>query len=114
DPFINNPTTQGGYLYINLGNISEDVLKDGKKSFENGIPYPKDMNQLDNSTVWGVVPKFSQQITRAFDNDPAARGVQDVGYDGLDNEEEKAKFAQYLNNLTGQALADAMNDPAGD
>lgn len=114
DPFINNPTAQGGYLYVNLGSISEDVLKDGKKSFENGIPYPKDVNKLDTDPVWGVVPQFSQQITRAFDNDEAARAVQDVGYDGLDNEEEKAKFAQYLNNLTGQALAAAQADPAAD
>ncbi len=28
----------GGELYFNLGNISEDILRDGRKSYENGLP----------------------------------------------------------------------------
>lgn len=117
DPFINNPASQGGSLYINLGSVSEDVLKDSRKFFENGIPYPKNTAQLDKG-VWGYTPKFQQQITRAFDNDPAARTVQDVGYDGLDNEEERANFAAYLGavaaTVSPQTLSALQNDPASD
>ncbi len=114
DPFINrDPNSKGGSLYINLGNVSEDVLKDGRKFFENGIPYPKDIQQLD-TTIWGYAPKFQQQITRAFLTDVEARKVQDVGYDGLDNAEEQAKFTSYLSKLTGAALAKATSDPSSD
>lgn len=119
DPFIGRQTAQGGSLYINLGDISEDVLKDGKKSFENGLPYPKDASKVERG-VWGNTPVFSQQITRAFDNDPASRAVQDVGYDGLDNEEEKAVFVKFLSDLAARAtfnpqvLQSIQEDPAND
>lgn len=118
DPFIGNPASQGGSLYINLGNISEDVLKDSRKFFENGITVPKNVSQL-NKSVWGYSPSIQQQITRAFDNDPAARTTQDVGYDGLDNEEEKTWFAQYLAQVASvvtnpDALNGLQNDPSGD
>jgi cell surface protein SprA len=121
DPFIGGqrPTSTGGSLYVNLGNISEDVNKDGRKFFENGIPYPKDTTRLE-PTPFGYVPRFQQQITRAFDNSNEARAVQDVGYDGLDNEEEKTKFAQYLATLAGRfgptsgAYTNAGADPAAD
>ncbi len=117
DPFINNPTSQGGSLYINLGNVSEDVLKDSKKFFENGIPYPKDLTKLDKG-VWGYTPNFPQQITRAFDNNAEARSTQDVGYDGLSDEEEKAFFAQYLAAVAAkvnpQTLSNIQADPAND
>lgn len=118
DPFINKPGAQGGSLYINLGNVSEDVLKDSRMFFENGIPYPKNTAQLTESK-WGYTPVFQQQITRAFENDPAARTTQDVGYDGLDNEEERQFFTQYLSQMAGkglpQSVIDGINsDPAGD
>ncbi|MBW7912596.1 MAG: cell surface protein SprA [Taibaiella sp.] len=117
DPFINRPNAQGGSLYINLGNVSEDVLKDGKMFFENGIPYPKNTAQLTESK-WGYAPVFQQQITRAFENDPAARTTQDVGYDGLDNEEERDFFAQYLNAMVGKVNPEVLeaisSDPAND
>lgn len=119
DPFINNPASQGGSLYINLGNVSEDVLKDSRKFYENGISYPKKTEQLDKS-VWGYSPKLQQQITRSFDNDAAARAVQDVGYDGLDDEEEKVFFAEYLNQVQTNVTANpsyvqaALSDPSGD
>lgn len=98
DPFINKQNSPGGSLYINLGNVSEDVIKDGRKFFENGIPYPKNQTQLQ-STVYGFVPSLQTQIVRAFDNNEAARAVQDVGYDGLDDDEEKQKFAEFVNSL---------------
>ncbi|MBL7719992.1 MAG: cell surface protein SprA [Flavipsychrobacter sp.] len=115
DPFINNPNSAGGSFYINLGNVSEDVLKDSRNFFENGIPYPEDGTKLDK-TVWGNVPKFQQQITRAFDNNLDARAVQDVGYDGATDDEERVFFQQYLNDISGNAVAfqRAQEDPAGD
>jgi cell surface protein SprA len=119
DPFINNTKAGNGSLYVNLGNISEDVLKDSRKGFENGIPFPKDPSKLDK-TIWGYVPRFQQQITRAFDNDPTARDIQDVGYDGLDNSDENGFFSDYLVQLSNKfgpqapALINAQSDPAAD
>lgn len=119
DPFIKKAGSSGGSLYINLGNVSEDVLKDSRKGFENGIPYPKDVSKLDKS-VWGYVPAFQQQITRAFDNDPAARAVQDAGYDALDNAEEGNFFLDYLNQMSARlgagspAYQTIQADPSGD
>lgn len=120
DPFINNPTNRG-QLYINLGNVSEDVLKDSRKFFENGIQYPKNPAQLDKSR-WGYIPRFQQQITRAFDNDPNARTVQDVGYDGLEDQEENSPefFGNYIQQMTtifgagSPIVAEAIADPASD
>lgn len=118
DPFINKPGSSGGSLYFNLGNVSEDILKDSKKAFENGIPYPKTTDKLEASN-WGYTPKFEQQITRAFDNDPAARAVQDVGYDCLDDAEESVFFKSYLDRVRAKVTnANAMQaiqgDPAND
>lgn len=117
DPFINRPGAQGGSLYINLGNISEDVLKDSRLFFENGIPYPKNASQLVESK-WGYTPVFQQQITRAFENEAEARAAQDVGYDGLDNEEERQFFSQYLaqvaTKVSPAVLSEINNDPSGD
>jgi cell surface protein SprA len=116
DPFMYNPNNNG-YLYIDLGNVSEDVLKDGRLSFENGIPYPKDFTKLDK-TAWGYVPRFQQQITNSFDNDPDARKVQDVGYDELDDNEEKTFYADFLsavqNIVNPAAFQKLENDPASD
>ncbi|MFT4061553.1 MAG: cell surface protein SprA [Edaphocola sp.] len=117
DPFLYK-TDNAGELYFNLGNVSEDVLKDARMSFENGIPYPKDYSKLD-ATQWGYVPQFQQQITRAFDNDENARAVQDVGYDELNDDEERTKFANFLSNAPSvitdaDALLRLQNDPASD
>lgn len=125
DPFINNPNSQGGSLYINLGDVSEDVLKDSRMFFENGIPYPFDATKLD-TTVNGYVPKFEQQITHSFDNNTAARDLQDVGYDGLQDEasggmqSEHTMFASFLNQLRlrlgagNPAYQQVDKDPASD
>lgn len=120
DPFINNQSSSGGKLYFNLGNISEDVLKDSRKSFENGLSNPNtELNKLDSSR-WGRVPKFQQQITQAFDNDPNIRRYQDVGYDGLQSADEKNFRKEYLDDIaamfgaTSQIYQDADRDPSND
>src|SRR5690606_30242182 len=40
DPFIyeENAANNGGQLRFNLGSISEDILKTGRKQYENGLP----------------------------------------------------------------------------
>ena len=80
DPFVqNNANPTGGKLYFNLGNISEDVLKDGKRFYENGLPTPTIPSPVDSSTVWGKVPSNPLQVTNAFSNNIDDRIFQDVG-----------------------------------
>lgn len=120
DPFLKNPGSTGGELYFNLGNISEDVLRDGKRFFENGISGANTRAQEDTSTVWGKVPANPIQVTQAFSNDPADRPFQDAGFDGLIGDAERLKFAQYLDDLRAQFGANspvylnALNDPSTD
>lgn len=120
DPFIGNPASSGGKLYFNLGNVSEDVLKDSRKSFENGLPDPNTgLNKLDSSR-WARVPKFQQQITQAFDNDPNIRRYQDVGYDGLQSADEQNFRREYLDDLaimfgsSSPVYSEALRDPSND
>lgn len=106
-----------GELFIHLGNISEDVLKDSRNSFENGIPANGDFSLID-STAWGRVPVV-QSIVNAFDNDENARPLQDVGLDGLGDGDEASYFDDYINAINGlygpsTALTNAQKDPAGD
>ncbi|WP_432711900.1 cell surface protein SprA [Pedobacter sp.] len=115
DPFVARPGN-GGDLYFNIGNISEDILKDGRKSLENGLPADEDTTKYDE-TNWGRVPKL-QPVVQAFDNNAAARKVQDVGLDGLSNIAEKTKFASQLQQIKAQLNATAAtrmdNDPSSD
>ena len=119
DPFIYDPTHPGGELYFNLGDVSEDVLKDGRKSYENGLPTSATIQNVD-TTIWGRVPKV-QAIVQYFDNIPSSREYQDVGLDGLRNEDEETFFDfNYIQRIaselgTGtQAYANAVKDPSGD
>lgn len=128
DPFINDTdnTFEGGDLYFNLGDISEDILKDGKKFFEHGLNPDGSTDNLDQ-TVWGYVPKI-QSTVRAFDNTTAgARKNQDVGLNGLSTDQEYIfpSYKEYLDSLEAQlppTLVTQMkndpfspfNDPAGD
>ena len=122
DPFIENPSHSGGRLYINLGDISEDILRDGRKSFENGLPTSLTVVNVD-TTIWGRVPT-TQPIVNAFDNDEASRMYQDVGYDGLSSThnllDEQAFFADYLSAIeqrfgtSSRAYQQAAADPSAD
>ena len=82
----NNPINQVGELYFNLGNISEDILKDNRKMYENGMPADGSATNITQS-IWGNVPT-NQSILYAFDVDDLARQNQDIGLDGLKNEDE--------------------------
>ncbi len=116
DPFLYNTTSLGGHLYIDLGNISEDILRDSRTAFENGLS--TDTTTLD-ATFWGYVPKLPP-LVNAFDNDPTLRPVQDVGFDGLSDAEEKVHDQSFLTSvastITGNpaALTKLQNDPSSD
>ena len=121
DPFAMDDTlgvaNPGGDLYFNLGNVSEDVLRDGRKSFEQGLPANGDTTILDH-TAWGRVSK-QQSLVKAFDNSPAARINQDVGLDGLSSKDEGTFFSSYINKLANvvtdtAAIGIARRDPSSD
>lgn len=120
DPFVYDNTVEGGDLYINLGEISEDVLKDGKKSFENGLPVKDDDTRYEE-TAWGRVPTVTS-LVYAFDNsDIDNRRKQDVGLNGLSTEDER-KFPSYRNyldalerlNMPDTVYRKFYDDPAND
>lgn len=125
DPFIYNTASSGGDLYFNLGDVSEDVLKDEKKFFENGLPVDGDMSRVD-TTVWGKVPT-QQSTVYAFDNTAGARELQDVGLNGLSSAEEKEfpAYKEFIEKLRPKLSADVIqkmeadplsviNNPSGD
>ena len=126
DPMLTNPDGYNGELYINLGDISEDILRDGKKAFEHGLPIsPDDAGRVD-STIWGLVPRTTSTVV-AFSNEPGSRALQDVGLNGLNSEQEKnwPAYKQYLIELERRVSPDVWNrwesdrfsprnDPAGD
>ncbi|MGB5821251.1 MAG: cell surface protein SprA [Saonia sp.] len=101
DPYVDGIATGTGELVINLGNISEDILDDGRKQYENGLP-GVNSNDLTTPTVWGRVPS-TQSLVYAFDADETNRGLQDLGFDGNDDNDE----ASIYTNNTG-------SDPALD
>lgn len=127
NPFMDpeNPNYDGGDLYFNFGEISEDILKDGLKSYENGIPVDGN-DEFLRETVWGRVSS-QNSLTYSFDNASGARLAQDVGLDGLPNDDEFTfpSYARYVERLrqklspTAIAAMEAdpfspLNDPAGD
>ena len=112
DPYYDtgNPTAVAadsniGDVYFNLGEISEDVLKDERKQYENGLPANSTSQALTNPTVWGKVPS-SQSLIYAFDVDGTNRAAQDVGFDGINDATEKT--------LPNIGAYSALNDPAAD
>jgi cell surface protein SprA len=116
DPFIYKQNGQGGDLYFNLGNISEDILKDGRRSVENALPVNGDYSQMD-LTNWGRVPKL-QPMVQAFANNPDQRALQDVGLDALNDGDERNHFSNFLGQasaaLNPQPFQELNNDPSSD
>ena len=138
DPFLTNPDAayDGGDLYIDLGDISEDILRDGKKSFEHGLPLNNDESMVDY-TIWGRFARTTSTVV-AFANEAGARVKQDVGLNGLNSKQERGEdpetiflyngtnpYKEYIDALRGKVdptvLAlweqdpySPINDPAGD
>ena len=133
DPAKTNPDYNGDYngeLYINLGDVSEDILRDGKKAFEHGLPVNGDHSTLD-STIWGYVPRTTS-TTVAFSNESGTRKRQDVGLNGMNDQQEydftyngKQPYREFVESLRNKVSADVidawevdsfspLHDPAGD
>ncbi len=120
DPFIYSSQQQdaadyGGDLYINLGEVSEDVLHDGKKFYESGMPV--DGSNSFTTTQWGRIPVQATQ-TYAFATTSGSRALQDVGLNGLNDEQERSydAYADFLSKVTVNDSVRAAwnNDPAND
>jgi len=123
DPFIytreqGRASDYAGDLYFNLGEISEDILRDGKKFYESGMPVDGSSNFT--TTQWGKIPVQATQ-TYAFATTTGSRKKQDVGYNGLTDEEEQqyGAYHDWLNAVGGVVNNDSTlqawrNDPAGD
>ena len=115
DPFNEqdgNPNHSGGDMYFNIGSISEDILKDSRKNFENGFPVDGSNNNTD-LTIWGRVPTV-QSVVLAFDNNPASREFQDIGLDGLSDAQERNNFAAYLDTLATILNPAVLNEFSAD
>lgn len=108
----------GGDLLIHVGNLSEDFLRDGRMSYENGLPTPEQPDRPVVTTAWGKVATLPP-INNQFDNDPSTRERQDVGYDGLSDEEEVEFFNDFLQQASllyagNPAFNRLLEDPSGD
>jgi len=119
DPFIytKDDRRYGGDLYFNLGDISEDVLKDGKKAYESGMPVSSAATYVE--TLWGRVPS-EKSVVYSFSNESGARPKQDIGLNGLSDVDERnfGIYADYLNTMKAKvntaAYDSIFEDPAGD
>jgi len=114
DPFIqdvNNPideNTMGGSLYFNLGEISEDILKDNLKFGEHSID--RNVNSYIDTTNWSVVPLNQISNTFNLSTTPEERTLQDVGLDGVNDEDEKTLYKEYLDAVNASNLDQAVKD----
>ena len=121
DPFIYSREQTGNFggdFYIDLGDISEDILKDGNKFYESGMPTDGNTSLYIENT-WGRVPTAST-VTYAFDNSSGSRAKQDIGLNGLTSTEEATftSYAEYLSAIKSKVSAAVYDsiakDPAGD
>ncbi len=105
DPFIYNSDRAdvGGDLYFNVGTVSEDVLRDGRRAFEHGLPTPDEEFVVD-STAWGYVPQTTSAVN-SFNTDPASMLAQDVGLNGMSSTRER-----YFYNKTSYPYLDMIDE----
>lgn len=100
-----------GKIVFHLGNVSEDILKDGQQFYENSIPTDESTAVNILNTQWGKVPNVTP-ISNGFV--PNNIELQDVGYDGLNNEEEKDKYQSYFQEIRDAGFLGIENDVCGD
>ena len=115
NPFLDvngnpDPTNEEGEIVFQLGNVSEDVMRDNLQFFENGLPTATEPNIPVKKTVFGKVPLVPPIISNfSLENIP----VQDIGFDGLNDDEERLKFEEWVNKFPG--IKGILNeDPSGD
>jgi cell surface protein SprA len=118
DPFVED-LTNSGELYFNLGDVSEDVLRDSRLSVENGLPSTADSLSYVDSTTWGHVPQESPLTTAFTTTDATSRKYQDVGLDGISDATEQVFFKSYVDSIKSivtdpVALAGIEEDPSAD
>ncbi|CAL6314995.1 unnamed protein product [Bathycoccus prasinos] len=113
-----NADKREGEIYVHLGSVSEDILRDSRKFFEDGLPVddPNNPNPVDPEDIlvetdWGKVP-IRPQIDRNFDNSTIEQ--QDLGLDGLANEEERTKYQEYINLFPDNIKSIIEQDPSND
>lgn len=94
-------------LLLHLGNVSEDILKDGLMQYENGLPTGGSPSSTSSSN-WGIQPK-QPPILYAFSTEGADRTAQDLGYDGLNSDQESMRFGNTFINPVSN-----LSDPAVD
>ena len=123
DPYIysrkdGSASKRSGNLYINLGEVCEDVLRDGKKFYESGMPVDGSSSFIN--TQWGKIPNQATQ-TYAFATTKGSRQLQDVGLNGLNDDEERefGAYKEWLDKIAGIVQNDSLinawrQDPAGD
>ncbi len=118
NPFLDRPDGSGhqldeeGFITFHLGNVSEDLMHDNLQFYENSIPTPDETVPI-RQTQWGDVP-LDIPTNDAFDNDN--RSSQDLGFDGLGDEDERVKFLDYLNQVEAafSLLQTVFEDPSAD
>ncbi len=117
DPFVYDTASDGRNLYINIGNVSEDMLKDGKRSNESGLPATSTIANVD-TTVWGRVSNLALPVD-TFAGESSWQ-FQDIGLDGLVNNDEILFFQNYMTSIANSygisstAYTMALNDPCSD
>lgn len=109
--------SKAGTMYIDLGTLSEDIMRDSRQFFENAIPTGQGTGTTA-ATPWGRVPVLPP-VVNAFDNDPAKRVLQDVGLDGLDDAGETQFFKDWVNSIQNSTLSnnakqELLADPSND
>ncbi len=123
-PFIENQGG-GGEIVFNLGNVSEDLLRDSKRFYENGLNTTQDAEnarsqrdscdnieeQLVATTNWGRVPRLVNRV-RSFNREGGSRNEQDLGFDGLSDSAEVVHYNQYVSALEDAATAGNLNQNA--
>ncbi len=118
DPGDGSPVSRAGEMYIDLGSVSEDVMRDSRQFFENAIPTGQGTGATVNTRL-GRIPVLPP-VVNAFDNDPAKRVLQDIGLDGLNDEGEKSFFSEWVDIINASTKLDngsktlLTSDPAGD
>ena len=111
-PHPGHTVDEEGFMTIHLGNVSEDILYDDQQFYENSLP--RDGERVESCpTAWGEVP-LGTPINDAFPGQNFSD--QDLGLDGLNNNDELRKHESYIDALIADlALPPAVAaDPAAD
>ncbi len=116
DGIYNTNNTTGGDLVFNLGSVSEDLIQDNRHGFENGLPADGDTLKTLR-TPWGRVTT-QQYLTNSFDNSTEARYYQDIGFDGVKDEDEPDFYKDFIDAIepvvNQDALEEILSDPSAD